>query len=360
MAITAASGVNKRAIHSGTVSNTIAAADITAAPSPSAVHPARAAACRSPRPSANPTRTAAAELMPSGIMNVVLTVVRAIWCPASAVAFNSAHQHRHGGEHADLYRHLPGRRRSQLEQRPHPRRIRPPGNSQDFRVAFPQNVGQRTRHVDARKTGGPAGSFRAQPRRSQMTQNQQPISGQIHQVRREQRDHHRPRHVQRLQITPQREVDQQRRRAPDQGVKIRPRRAQHLTVDSQVRQDCFQRPDRAHHHGNHQHGHPHAGYQGAVAIFAISRAECLRDQCVEPQQQAARADRDPVEHHGAQAHRADRFALPRGRRTWCPPRPSPSSRVRRVLRGRPNGTSPLARLETVLCARDSFSPGGFK
>ena len=67
-----------RAMRSGIVRNATAAKPMNATPQASALHPARPAAAGSPCPIRCPTRTAAAELIPNGTMNVRLAMFRAI------------------------------------------------------------------------------------------------------------------------------------------------------------------------------------------------------------------------------------------------------------------------------------------
>ena len=79
-----------------------------------------------PRPAAWPTRTVAAIEMPNGTMNMMAAVCSAIWCAASAVVRDHAHQQGGGREHAELQHEGARDRRAHLEQLGKQRPVRAP------------------------------------------------------------------------------------------------------------------------------------------------------------------------------------------------------------------------------------------
>ena len=90
-------------------------------PSPSAVAPERMAASRSRPPTAWPTRTAAADDMPRGTMNVRLARFRTIWCAASEMASSLPASAVAAENTPTLKRDLAGRGKAESDERAQPR-----------------------------------------------------------------------------------------------------------------------------------------------------------------------------------------------------------------------------------------------
>ena len=197
----------------------MAARLINATPQASALHPARPAAAGSPCPIRCPTRTAAAELMPSGTMKVRLAIFRAIWWPASEAGSSRADQR--GGQ--------PRRRRlssttcmaagipscsRRAEARPIRRRGDVKQSGAPHAIVVECAGDQHARHINARGEGGPGRSVRAHGAEAQMAVDQDPVAEQVDGIGGDQREHHRLDQADALQIPAEGEVQHQRQTCP--------------------------------------------------------------------------------------------------------------------------------------------------
>ncbi len=193
-----------------------------------------------------------------------------------------ADQGGRGCEYAHLEENLHPGGKAESQQAADAREIGAGFIAQPARAIAPEDEAQQQGgHVDARDHGGPGGSRYTHRRRAPVSVDQCPVAGHIHEVGGDQRKHYGPRYVYRLQVAPRREVNQQRKSAPRDGVQVRSKQAQHCGVLAQAVHQGVQAPKQRHQDGGEGHRDIQRVAEGPVAVPQIAGAECLRYQRVE-------------------------------------------------------------------------------
>ena len=153
----------------------------------------------------------------------------------------------------------------------------------------------------------PAGAHDTELGKTPMAEDQRPVRERVHNVRGHQNDHHRRHMARGLKESPRSPVKKQRQQAPRHRPQIGDRQLENVRVDppswkpaDDEQEDCRQ--------GNRQReGGIDAVQERSMAIFELARAEGLRDQGVQAEQQAHPEHGDAEEDSGAEAHGPDRF-----------------------------------------------------
>ena len=139
-----------------------------------------------------------------------------------------------------------------------------------------------------------------------MAVNQRPVSRQIYQVRRDQREHHWLGLIHSLQVAPEDKIKQQRKRGPVQSVQIRNRLIQDTALNVERTHNRPKQHDQPHQNWRYSQAQIHTVHQHAMALFQITRAVSVRNKRVQTQHQAGAENRDSDVENASQADRADR------------------------------------------------------
>ena len=127
-----------------------------------------------------------------------------------------------------------------------------------------------------------------------MSVDQRPIADQIHKIGGDEREHDRKHDVDRLQITAERKVGEQRQRAPIERAQERAHRLYQFRADSETVHQ--RRPKRygQHEDWSQREGEKQPVHQRESCVIEIFATVGMRDESIESQQQAAAKDRDAV------------------------------------------------------------------
>jgi hypothetical protein len=208
---------------------------------------------------------------------------------------DTASERGHGPEDANLRRDLHRSGRTQSEQPHDPRPL--DLEERDVRQAEPltpfvqdDDDEQRDRHEDAGDDRRPGRAGDAHRREPVAPEDQDPVAAGVHDVRQQQRDHHRSHDPERLQVSPERRVEQQRQRAPRQDGDVGARQAHHRRVQAECRHRLEHAEGHQHQGRRREQRQVHAVAQPAMALVQLTGAERLRHERVEAEKQAHAED----------------------------------------------------------------------
>ena len=199
---------------------------------------------------------------------------------------------------APSFSNSPTRRRS-IATVPSPLELRP------LRLYPEKSDDQHACHVDAGHASCPSRTGDAHGGKAEVSVDQRPIADQVNEVRGDEGEHDRNRHVLRLQITAKSEIREQGQGAPVQGAQERAHRVHQFRADSEVLHQRGPERYEQHQDGAQREGKEQPVDQREARVVQIFAAVGLRDESIESEKQAAAEDRDAVVKALAQAGGAD-------------------------------------------------------
>jgi len=155
----------------------------------------------------------------------------------------------------------------------------------------PGKAHHRRGNEDAREHRRKSRAVHSQRRKAELAVDQHPVGKPVQQVARHNGDRHHPHLAYSLKVAARGPVEHQRQGSPGENTQVRSRRKSYLRRNAKGRKAITRPPEHQHQRNGHDARQIDALRQPAMAIVMILAPISLRDQRVQPQQQAEAEER---------------------------------------------------------------------
>jgi hypothetical protein len=174
-------------------------------------------------------------------------------------------------------------------------------------LMLPGEEDKNRRHVDAREAGGDGGALQPHGRQPEMAVDERPVPSPVDEVGRDECEGDGTHAADTLQIAAESGIDEQRQRAQVEDVQIDRGLAGDCGVDADAGEEQRYRGDAEHGEGRVRDDEIDALREPLMTDMEIAPSPGLRDDRVQPEQDADAEERRSVVRGAGYADRADSF-----------------------------------------------------